>query len=241
VYLAEHPLIGKRVALKVIHRDLATNREVVGRFFQEELAEPLGLDFYIRLPQAIPDSRLAPLHPPDMAALLFTMPPLLTLAAMNPRSRFRRALQGSELPQQTERVYARDLEVPAGGGVGTARAIARAYGVFANGGKELGLRAETLLALMAPAVPPARGFRDACLKVEVEFSLGFMKPGAKNPFAHPSAFGAPGTGGSLGFADPHARIGFAYVPNQMGTHLDDPRAVALRTAVYRSLAALPRA
>lgn len=38
VYLAEHPLIGKRVALKVIHRDLATNREVVSRFFNEARA-----------------------------------------------------------------------------------------------------------------------------------------------------------------------------------------------------------
>ncbi|MCA9677956.1 MAG: serine/threonine protein kinase, partial [Myxococcales bacterium] len=35
VYLAEHPLIGKRVALKVIHKELASNREVVGRFFNE--------------------------------------------------------------------------------------------------------------------------------------------------------------------------------------------------------------
>ena len=43
----------------------------------------------------------------------------------------------------TERIYARNLEVPSGGAVGTARAIARAYGVFA-GGKELGLRPETL-------------------------------------------------------------------------------------------------
>ncbi|TMQ15773.1 MAG: hypothetical protein E6J90_24835 [Deltaproteobacteria bacterium] len=38
VYLAEHPLIGKRVALKVIHRELANNREVVSRFFQEARA-----------------------------------------------------------------------------------------------------------------------------------------------------------------------------------------------------------
>src|SRR6516164_828371 len=38
VYLAEHPLIGKKVALKVIHRDLANNKEVVQRFFQEAKA-----------------------------------------------------------------------------------------------------------------------------------------------------------------------------------------------------------
>ncbi|MDQ3369771.1 MAG: serine/threonine protein kinase, partial [Myxococcota bacterium] len=38
VYLAEHPLIGKKVALKVIHRELSGNREVVQRFFQEAKA-----------------------------------------------------------------------------------------------------------------------------------------------------------------------------------------------------------
>jgi hypothetical protein len=44
----------------------------------------------------------------------------------------------------------RNFEVPAGGGVGTARAMAHVYGVFATGGKELGLREETLRQLMAP-------------------------------------------------------------------------------------------
>src|SRR5690348_1907347 len=38
VYLAEHPLIGKKVALKVIHRELAGNKEVIQRFFQEAKA-----------------------------------------------------------------------------------------------------------------------------------------------------------------------------------------------------------
>jgi CubicO group peptidase (beta-lactamase class C family) len=88
---------------------------------------------------------------------------------------------------------------------------------------------------MAPAVRPARGFRDACLRLEVQFSLGFMKPGPKNPFSDPSAFGNPGTGGSIGFADPHAQVGWAYVPNQMGTHLEDPREAALRRAMYRAI------
>ena len=216
-------------------RRVDPRHRTLGRFFQEEIATPLGIEFYLRLPEEIPDSRLAPLHRPNMAAMLFTMPIRLTLAAMNPRSRFRRCLLGSELPEQGDRVYARDLEVPAGGGFGTARALARAYGVFATGGKELGLREETLRQLMAPAVPPAHGFRDACLKVEIQFSLGFAKPGAKNPFAHPSSFGAPGTGGSLGFADPHAQIGYGYIPNQMGTHLEDPREAALRRATYRSI------
>ena len=78
-------------------------------------------------------------------------------------------------------------------------------------------------------------FADACLQVEIAFSLGFAKPIPKIPFAHPSAFGAPGSGGPMGFADPHAKIGYGYVPNQMGTRLDDPRDAALREATYRSI------
>jgi CubicO group peptidase (beta-lactamase class C family) len=216
-------------------RRVDPRRRTLGRFFQDELATPLGLDFFIRLPPGIPDERLAPLVRPRPTALLLGMPLPLTLAAMFPRSRLRRCLEGSELPEQTDRVFARDLEVPAGGGVGTARAMAKAYGVFACGGAELGLREEILRQLEAPPVRPARGFRDACLHVDVRFSLGFMRPSPTNPFAHPTAFGNPGTGGSIGFADPRAGIGFGYVPNQMGTHLDDPRSGALRRAVYRAI------
>ena len=78
--------------------------------------------------------------------------------------------------QDEERVYARNLEVPSGGGVGTARGIAHAYSVFATGGRELGLRQETLDLLAAPAIPPTRGFYDECMKADgIQFSLGFMK------------------------------------------------------------------
>jgi hypothetical protein len=49
------------------------------------------------------------------------------------------------------------------GGIGTARAIARAYSVFVTGRHELGLRQETLDNLAAPAIPPARGFYEACV------------------------------------------------------------------------------
>ena len=100
----------------------------------------------------------------------------LTLEAMNRHSNFHRALIGSQVPHDEQRVYARNFEVPSGGAVGTARAIAHAYSVFAIGGCELGLRAETLELLAAPAIPPARGFYDECMKVDgVQFSLGFMK------------------------------------------------------------------
>ena len=139
---------------------------------------------------------------------------------------------GTAISIDEKRVYSRNLEVPAGGGVGTARAMARAYGVFASGGRELELRQGTLHALMAPALPAQSGFYDECLKGETRFALGFMKPGPASPFGHAGSFGAPGAGGSFGYADPQAGIGYAYVTNRMGTSIPfDPRDMALRTAL----------
>jgi CubicO group peptidase (beta-lactamase class C family) len=208
----------------------------LGQFFQDEIASPLGLDVYIRLPQAIPNSRLASLEWPSRWAMLPDMPFPLALASFNPRSNLRRAMVGTGIALDNDRIYARELEVPSGGGVGTARAIARAYGVFATGGQELGLRAETLEALKAPAIPSRRGFYDECMKGEIQFSLGFMKPSALWPFGSPAAFGAPGAGGSFGFADPQEGIGYAYVANRMRMKVTgDPREVALRNAVFSCL------
>ncbi|UCG04131.1 MAG: beta-lactamase family protein, partial [Candidatus Heimdallarchaeota archaeon] len=169
----------------------------IGQYFQDEIATPLGLDFYIRVPEEIPNSKLATLRQAKMGLSAFHgMPIRLIFAAMNPRSFFRRSLLGSDISLDKEHIYARNFEVPSGGGAGTARAIAHAYSVFATGGKELGLREETLRELMAPPVPPRNGFQDRVMKVEMPFSLGFMRPSPKNPFGSPSSFGMPGTGGS---------------------------------------------
>ena len=214
-------------------RRIDPQQRSLGRFFQDEIATPLGLDFYIRLPESIPDSRLAPLIDPSFSEMLFGFPIGMTLTAWNPRSNIRRALMGSELPHDEQRIYARNLEVPAGGGVGTARAIAHAYSVFATGGKELELRPETLQELTAPAIPATHGFYDEALKGDVQFSLGFMKSSASWSFGNPGSFGAPGAGGSLGFADPQPQVGYAYIPNRKGVSLTgDPRDVALRDALY---------
>jgi CubicO group peptidase (beta-lactamase class C family) len=208
----------------------------LGQFFQEEIATPLGIDFYIRLPDSIANSRLATLSKPSPVAILFGFPLRLTLAAFNRRSNIYKALMvnpGAAIVHDTQQIYARNVEVPSGGGVGTARAIARAYSVFATGGRELQLLPETLQALSAPPIPPARGFYDEGLMGDVRFSLGFMKPSRMWPFGSDGSFGSPGAGGALGFADPKAGIGYAYVTSQMGTTLTgDPRDLALRNAVY---------
>ncbi len=209
----------------------------LGQFFAEEIAAPLDSDFYLRLPESIPDSRLAPLAPINRWKMLRGMPLSIVLASMNRRSVLYRSLvanPGTGFYLDADRIYARNLEAPSGLGVGTARAIAKAYGVFANGGRELGLRAETIEALMAPAIPPRRGFFDECLRGPAEFSLGFMKPSETFRFGRPGAFGAPGAGGAFGYADPETGVGYGYVTNRMGTTLEgDPRDIALRTAMAR--------
>jgi hypothetical protein len=209
----------------------------LGQFFEDEIASPLDLEFYIRLPRAIPNSRLATLAKPGRFAMLFGFPLRLTLAAFNHRSDIYRALvvnPGSEIVHDPRHVYARHLEVPSGGGVGNARAMAHAYGVFATDGRELYLRQGTLCALAAPPIPSANGFFDDALKGEVRFSLGFMKPSPALPFGGERSFGSPGSGGAFGFADPDAGIG--YVTSQMGTRLSgDPRDVALRDALYSAI------
>jgi len=221
-------------------RRLDPQHRTLGQFFQDEIAVPLGEDVYIRLPEDIPNSRLAVLAAPGRVAMLIGFPLRLTLEGMNPRSNIYRALivnPGASVYLDEPRVYARNLEVPSGNGVGTARGVAHAYSIFGTGGRELGLSQATLDLLAAPALPPSHGFYDECMKARgVEFSLGFMKSCPAFRFGSASSYGSPGAGGAMGFADPEAGIGYGYVTSQMGTTLTgDPRDVALREALDSAL------
>src|SRR5215813_5409994 len=129
----------------------------LGQFFHDEIATPLGEDVYIGLPDTIANSRLATIAPPRPFDMLFGFPLRFTLEAINRRSNIYRALEinpGTRVSFDEQRVYTRNLEVPSGNAVGTARAMAHAYNVFATDGRELGLRHETLDLLAAPAIPP---------------------------------------------------------------------------------------
>ena len=220
-------------------RRVDPQHRTLGLVFQEDIADPLGAEFYIRLPPDIPNDRLAPIKNPGIVASVLGLPLPMIPKVLNPWSHVFRSTMvnpGTTVSVDRDRVYARDLEVPAGGGVGTARALAKLYGEFATGGKRLGIRRETLDALKAPAIPPTGGTKDMSLTVDVSFSLGFMKPFSGFPIGSPSAFGTPGAGGSMAFADPDKELGYGYVMNRMGTGVEpDPRDVALRDAVAKVL------
>jgi CubicO group peptidase (beta-lactamase class C family) len=216
----------------------------LGQFFHDEVAAPLGLDFHIGLPASVPAARVATIkgfHPLQMLLHLHTMPPRFVLAYLNPRSLTARAFNNPRFTsaEELDAPAYRAVEIPAATGIGTARSVARAYSAFALGGGELGITAETMTALARPAKAPPRGSFDEVLRVDTSFSLGFLKPCPLSRFGlSETAFGTPGAGGSFGFADPDAGLGFAYVMNRMGFHLvEDPREKALREATYRCLSA----
>jgi CubicO group peptidase (beta-lactamase class C family) len=211
-------------------------RRTLGRFFREEIAEPLAIDFYIGLPADVPDERLAQLRyftPGRSLRALPHTPAGYVLRILWPWSLLRKSMLFGDVAPN-DRAWL-EVEVPAGNGVGTARAIARAYSAFAEGGTELGITPETLANLMAPH--DVERDRDEVMGTASWLSLGFLKPGPQLTFGtSQSAFGTPGAGGSFGFADPDSRLGFAYVMNNMDYYMfDDPRERALRDAVHNSI------
>ncbi len=216
-------------------RHVDPTKRTLGRFFHEEIAAPLGLEFYIGLPRDIPDERLAKMKTMSIGRALLALPrtpPVLIRKLLQPGSLLRRSMLLSNVDWNDRSCL--EVEVPAGNGVGTARAMARAYSAFAEGGVELGITPETLARITA--APNVVG-KDVVIGVPSYFSLGFLRPGPGFSFGSSSrTFGSPGAGGSFAFADPDARLGYAYVMNKMDFWLsDDPREKALRDAVYRGL------
>jgi len=223
-------------------RRVDPEHRTLGRVFRDDIGGPLGLDFFIGLPAEIPKDRIATvlqLSPARALRALPHTPPKMLFPVLWPWSLLRKSLLVLGDMNWNER-RTLEVEVPAGNGVGTARALARLYSVFAEGGGELGIGAETMAQITAE--PRADLGRDAILHLPSYFSLGFLRPGPDVTFGSSTrAFGTPGAGGSFAFADPDARLGYAYVMNKLDFHLfDDPREKALRDAVYRAIARLDR-
>jgi CubicO group peptidase (beta-lactamase class C family) len=209
----------------------------LGRYFREEFAEPLGLDFHIGL-SAEQDARVAdlipaPPSPPDA-------PNPFAAARKNPQSLVGRVFGNPTIETWESNTRAwRAAELPAVNGHGTARSLARVYGALACGGALDGVQVLSPEQIERANSEQAKGL-DAVLKpLHSRFGLGFMLTQPMIPFGpNPRSFGHPGAGGSIAFADPDARLGFAYTMNQMQTGLGgDARGFALMGAVYAALKA----
>ncbi|MER5929618.1 serine hydrolase domain-containing protein [Streptomyces sp. NPDC002054] len=209
----------------------------IGTWLAEEIAEPLGLDFWIGLPEteAHRVGRVAPVEPPEKAGMLRTRPRRnVSEAYADPGSLTRRAFAAIDpLPDENDPGW-RSAELPASAGIGTARALARFYaatiGVVEDGAR-----------IFTPAITARAGTElsagpDRVLVVHTRFGPGFMLHGPASPLLSPASFGHPGRGGSLAFADPESGIGFGYTTNALAKSVTaDPRAQALVRAVRSAL------
>ncbi len=192
----------------------------LGKYWREELADPLEIDFWIGLPEEL-HFRVATMVAPRPG--MGEMNEDFAEAMANPRSLTRRVFpDGFPTPANMNLPMVRSASLPSLGGIGSARALAKFYAVLANEGNWAGKSWFSSRVLHWMETLLTSGV-DRIFRVQTAFSAGFMKDpldteGRKlrRTFG-PSlrAFGHPGAGGCLAFADPENRIGFAYVLNQM--------------------------
>jgi len=203
----------------------------IGAFFADEVATPLGLDFWIGLPES-EEARVAPLIPGDPPTDPAEIAQMLQVAG--PGTLGFRALfmngaliaLGEDSPFNTRQVHA--TEMPAANGITNAGSLARMYAACI--GEVDGVRLFGVDTMELARRERSRGL-DACLQMETAFGLGFGLDCDLFGFAGTRGFGHYGAGGSVGFADPESGLGFGYVMNKMTTGLgSDPRTDALIAA-----------
>jgi CubicO group peptidase (beta-lactamase class C family) len=219
----------------------------LGTFFREEIAEPLNLDLWIGLPEAH-EPRVAATIPPPFPEAGDIIPTFYRVAMTDPDSVGALVLMNSGLVFAPGWIDTRDAhaaELPAFGGIGNARALAGMYRALAVGGTVDGVRIVDGGELVAMGAVASATSVDATMLVPTRWSLGFVKtvdnsarePGDRDGvILAEEAFGHVGMGGSIGFADPNARLSFGYTMNrqEMTTGLD-ARAQSLIDATYATL------
>lgn len=219
----------------------------LGTFFRDEIARPLGIDFWIGLPEEI-EPRVAPIIPfaykPEQARTPFMID--LATKKDSPAALFYFNVGAWRAGGANTRA-GRAAEIGAANGVTNARGLAGLYAPLANGGGTL-VDARTLTRMAEVSMAT---HDDATLRIPTRFALGFMKSmdnrrrsvGATlfgedvdSVIMGSAAFGHVGAGGSLGFADPLAGLSFGYAMNRMGPGLlMNERGQALVDAAYLSL------
>jgi CubicO group peptidase (beta-lactamase class C family) len=218
----------------------------LGTFFRQEVAAPFGLDFWIGLPEEL-DGRVAPNIPADPPASPADLPRMMQVAMGDPSSI--PGLQlinngGFMLPGVIDSRAVRAAEIPAVNGVANARALAGMYRPLALGGSADGITLVSPAVLAEMSRVAVASNCDAAILYPTCFSLGFMKSidnlaigGVENSvLLSDAALGHAGFGGSLGFADPAARMSFGYNMNKQGGGLgNNARGQALVDAVYGAL------
>jgi CubicO group peptidase (beta-lactamase class C family) len=219
----------------------------LGAFFRDEIAKPLGFDFWIGLPEAI-EPRVAPVMAYSLKAEDARTPFLRDLATDRTSLPWLFYMNtGAWRAGGANSRAGHAAEIGAANGITNARGLAGLYAPLANNDGKL-VDAKTLARMGEVAMAT---HDDATLRIPTRFALGFMKSmdnrrrsiGAEifgldvdSAILSSAAFGHVGAGGSLGFADPAEGLSFGYTMNKMGPGLLlNERGQALVDAAYLSL------
>jgi CubicO group peptidase (beta-lactamase class C family) len=203
--------------------------KTLGAFFRDDVAERLGADFHIGLP-ASEDPRVAELVPASAEEVERAG----ASTRIDPETLSGKVVGNPPLRAEfANRPEWRRAEIPAANGHGNARSVARIMGLLACGGRRDGvqlLKEQTI----AQAIEEQSYADDLVLGFRMRWALGFMLTSRHLPVGpNPRTFGHGGWGGSLGFADPDARVGWAYIMNKMSpVTAGDTRVVGILAALY---------
>jgi CubicO group peptidase (beta-lactamase class C family) len=207
--------------------------KTVGQFIRDEIALPLDADFILGSMSKHDQARVAEVMP-NMEARLFA-----AKEVEKDTLRSKAFVQNPAEPWPVtlnSRIW-RESEIASGNGHGNARGVARIYAAFARGGELDGVRL-TSPASVEAMITEQHNITEVMQERPYHQALGILlnTPEAVYMGPNPRAFGHHGIGGSLGFGDPDARIGFSYAVNRMhAVGTNGPRAARLINALYKCL------
>ncbi len=219
-----------------------TSGSSVGAFFRENVAGPLGAEFHIGLASDY-DVRTSKLHGSLVSregAKIRLKGPFADFLRdwQDPDTLTGAAFANPSVGEGLVNTRAwRAAEVPAANGHGTARALARIYGALSRGGEIDGVRLLEPASIERAIEEQAFGPDPVLAGLPMRFGLGFMLRQDYVPLSpNPRAFGHPGAGGSIGMADPDAKVGFGFTMNRMQLGLvGAPAAFAMLRAFFEAL------
>lgn len=209
------------------------------RFFYDEIARPLGIEFYFGLPDTINHDRLAYIIPITSLKSFFKfwqLPGAVRRKVYNPFSMLNKTFRILIGFNPNDRKFL-STSLPSINGVGKVTDIARLYGIFSGGAHVLGLKEDVFNEIVSPGIIMPDNNKDLLLGIPMFYRFGFRKPSPGFSFGtSDKAFGMTGAGGSFAFADPDLKLGYCYGTRKMkGFAHNDPREKALRECVYKCI------
>ena len=215
-----HPLTWGYLIGEVVRR---IDGRSLGTILREEIAGPAGIDFQIGTPEEH-HSRVAeimrPRAVPDLGEINEA-----TKAAF---------LTKWAAPDRGGAIW-REIEIPSANGIGTSKAVAELYGIYANGGRLNGEQVIAPTNFDALIESRVKG-QDLVLPFVTEFAAGVMRNNLNIYGPNQDTLCHSGWGGSLALGDPDQGLSAAYVMNRQSNYLQgDPRARRLVDALYDCL------